>query len=362
MAVEFFDRHFLLCLAVSRVNHGGEPQPFSVEQVMSLSFEILIDPDWSELDKLSDRTIFQTKSWLDFVSEAQGATPLILKVREGSQTAGYFTGLVFKKFGMKILGSPFPGWTTSYQGFNLHIPHARVEALAGLFRFAFKELGVSHVELMDRRLTVDEAKALGWKHRVFSNFEIDLSPSDESIFAQMKGSCRTSIRKSEKDGIAIESSTDLQFAEDYYAQLVEVFGKQGLKPTYGLERVQLLMKHLLPTGSLLLLRARTKNGDCAATGIYPAYNGTMYFWGGASWRKFQIHQPNEPLHWFAMKYWKSRGMTRCDMGGGGEYKRKYGGREIAVPWIRASRYPGLEFARNFAKKLQSLRQKVRHSD
>jgi hypothetical protein len=44
------------------------------------------------------------------------------------------------------------------------------------------------------------------------------------------------------------------------------------------------------------------------------------------------------------------------MGGGGEYKRKYGGYEVSVPWIRASRYRGIGVVRHFAKRLFYWRQ------
>lgn len=324
---------------------------------MSYSFELAENIDWAELDAYPDRTIFQTQPWLNFVAEAQRGEPIILRIKEGTSLVGYFTGLTVRKFGMKILGSPFPGWTTSYTGCNLKPGVSRPDVVEALVKFAYRELGTVHVELMDRRISVDDVKSRGWKHRIFSNFEIDLTLPEEALFAQLKGACRTSIRKSQKEGVTVEPASDDSFAEEYYGQLVEVFNKQGLGPTYGVERVKLLVKHLLPTGNLLLLRARNSQGDCIATGIYPALNDSMYFWGGASWKKYQILQPNEPLHWYAMTCWRSRGIVKCDMGGGGEYKRKYGGHDIAVPWVRFSKYPGMESARSLAQKLQSFRQR-----
>ena len=75
--------------------------------------------DWRLLDSFADRTVFQTREWLHFVAESQSAAPVLAEVREGSEVVGYFTGLTFSKFGMKVLGSSFPGWTTPYIGFNL---------------------------------------------------------------------------------------------------------------------------------------------------------------------------------------------------------------------------------------------------
>ena len=68
-------------------------------------------------------------------------------------------------------------------------------------------------------------------------------------------SCRYAIRKSARMGVTIEEVHDEAFADDYYAQLQNVFAKQSLAPTYDKRRVQLLLKHVLPTGNILLLRA-----------------------------------------------------------------------------------------------------------
>ena len=75
--------------------------------------------DWAHMDAFSDRVIFQTREWLEFVARTQGAEPVVAAVVDGGSTVGYFTGLTFRRFGLRILGSPFPGWTTESMGFNL---------------------------------------------------------------------------------------------------------------------------------------------------------------------------------------------------------------------------------------------------
>ena len=100
--------------------------------------------------------------------------------------------------------------------------------------------------------------------------------------------------------------------------------------TYGVERVRELISHVHPTGILLLLRARLPHGCCIATGIFPAMNQTMYFWGGASWRQYQHLLPNEAIQWYAMKYWKERGIRVYDFGGCGEYKENMVGVKLGL--------------------------------
>jgi hypothetical protein len=320
-----------------------------------------LDPkrvDWRRLDGFEDRMVFQTREWVAFVAETQNAEPVIAEVRDGSTSVGYFTGLIVRRLGMRILGSPFPGWTTSYMGFNLEQGVPRRQAVEALFDFAFKTLGCVHVEFRDRRIELEDVAGLRVEQTPMPGFEVDLRPSEDEIWQRFVGRARTSIRKAQKVGVVVEEASDLGFADDFYAQLLDVFAKQSLVPTYDSERVRAMIQHVLPTGRLLLLRARSADGNCIATGIFPAMNGVAYFMGGASWRAHQILQPNEAIVWHAIRYWKARGVERFDLGGGLDYKRKYGPSEYSVPFLRKSRFRALAGLRNAAKEAYAVRQRA----
>lgn len=315
--------------------------------------------NWADkITSYPDRTIFQTPAWLAFVANTQNAEPVLAVLKDAQQILGYFTGLIVRKFVFRILGSPFPGWTTSYMGLCLSPGVSRRIAVEALVRFAFHNLGCVHLEFMDRNMTADDLSGLGFHHKIFAGFEVDLTHSEDEILGNMSKSCRWGIRKAQRNGIVIEEAHDVDFGYDYYAQLKDVFAKQSLVPTYGVERACELIKYIYPTGMLLLLRARHPDGRCIATGIFPAMNQTMYFWGGASWRQDQHLLPNEAIQWYAITYWRNRGIRRYDMGGLAEYKRKYGGREIFVPWFRKSKYSSIAYMRSFAQKLFQTRQEV----
>jgi Acetyltransferase (GNAT) domain len=310
--------------------------------------------DWDALDSFADRTIFQTRAWLDFIAATQRVEPVVAALREGGELRGYFTGGLLRKFGLPMLGSPFPGWTSSYLGFNLLPGVSRGAALGALARFAFDELKCVHLELMDRRLCEAEARAAGFEIAYLRGYEVNLARAEAAILAGFKDDCRWRIRKAARAGVAIEEAAADGFADEYYDQLVEVFAKRGLTPTYDRARVRALIAHVHPTGRLLLLRARNAAGRAIATGLFPAFNDTAYFWGGASWRADQTHSPNEAIQWRAMQYWKARGVTHYDMGGGGAYKAKYGGDAIAVPWVHKSKYAVLARQRDRAKQIYWL--------
>jgi hypothetical protein len=314
------------------------------------------DVDWERLDAFADRNVFQTREWVSFVAATQGAEPVLAAVRDGETTVGYFTGLLLRRFGVRILGSPFPGWTTAYMGFNLDEGVPRRPAVEALVRFAFSTLGCVHLELRDRSLTLEDVDGLGFEYTAKTTFEVDLARDEEEIFAGMTSACRRCIRKAAKVGVTVEEAADPGFAQDYLAQLREVYAKQSLVPSYDEERVRELIRWLGPTGRVLLLRARNPDGESIATGIFPALNGTTYFWGGASRREHQILRPNEALMWHAMRYWRARGVTACDLGGGAEYKRKYGVSEVPVHFFRKSRYRAASHLRDAAKKAYRLRQ------
>lgn len=306
--------------------------------------------DWEALDTRADRVLFQTRAWLAFLAATQGGEPVVALLLDGTSTVGQFTGMVVRRFGIRILGSPFPGWTTPYMGFNLDAGVSRLDALDALAPFAFGELGCLHLELRDRSLA-QAAPRVGWQSSPDRTFLLDIGPDEDELLSRMSSSRRRNIRQAERLGVVVEEAKDAAFADEFHLQLQDVFAKQSIVPTYGVERVRQLIRHMGPTGNLLLLRARDPDGRCIATGIYPAFGGTAYFWGGASWREHQKLRPNEAVMWRALTYWKKRGVREFDLGGGAEYKRSWGRiRDVDVPYFRRSRHEFLHDLRTAAKR------------
>jgi hypothetical protein len=174
----------------------------------------------------------------------------------------------------------------------------------------------------------------------------------------MRGNFRRNLHKSVREGLVIEEAGPQGFAEEYYDQLLEVFGKQNLVPTYSVERVKALVDEIYPTGNLLLLRARDREGRSIASGIFLGYNRRMYFWGGASYQRYQFHRPNEAIMWYAIRYWKQRGVVALDLGGYARYKKKYGPDVVYVPVFMLARHNSLFTLKDMAYKLWSVSWKL----
>lgn len=319
-----------------------------------------VAPDDAELFEYADHTLFQTEAWLRFVADTQRGEIVVAHVHDDKRLVGRFTGLLVRRYGLRILGSPLPGSTSSYMGFNLDAGASRAKALRALQAFAFGELACVHLEFMDRYATREDLTEAGYRvaAKTMSGYQVDLAGGADAVFAAMKPSTRRNVRKAEREGVTVEVADDPDFAADYFAQLEDVFAKQRLRPTYDAGRVQALIDHVGPTGRLLLLRARTPEGTCIATGIFPAANATMYFWGGASWREHQLLRPNEAIQWTAMRYWMERGTTVYDMMGGGRYKRAYGATSIHVPRAHLARFPVVERLREARRRAQAVAQRL----
>ena len=81
--------------------------------------------------------------------------------------------------------------------------------------------------------------------------------------------CRRCIRKAEKKGVIIEEAQDLRFSTEYFAQLTDVFAKQNLVPTYGIERVQRSLHMCIPQDSFSCFGLTIARDGVSLRGFFP---------------------------------------------------------------------------------------------
>src|SRR6185436_751679 len=145
-----------------------------------------------------------TRPWLDYLEQSQGADPVVAAVLDDDAPVGWFTGAIVRRAGVRILGSPFPGWTTSWMGFNLSPGVDRWQACEALAPFAFRHLRCLHVEVRDRELEVPSSASRGWSWTEPDTYQVDLSGTEEDVLARMWSISRRQIRKSERLGVIVE--------------------------------------------------------------------------------------------------------------------------------------------------------------
>lgn len=299
------------------------------------------------------KSLFTTLDWLAYLEEDVKGKPCILRITDDNdRMVGYFTSMLVRKFGVLIAGSPFSGWSTVYMGFDVLEGINRLELLPYIEKYLFKEKHVLFIQLADWNISVEDALAEGYHAEVADTLVLEINKTDEELFKVFKTDCRNFIRQFERRGAVYErAEPNAEFASEYYKQLEDVFAKQGLVPTYGVEKVQHILSHLEDGETVLCQRIRDpETGESIATSIFLAYNGTFYFWGGASYRSGQRYRPNEYMLWRAIQYWRDKGYKTFNMVGVRDYKRKFGSHEVQYANILIAKYPILIKLRDCAGK------------
>lgn len=310
------------------------------------------------LDGLVDAEVYHSSAWLQYLRATQGVEPVTTQVTMDGQSMGYLVGAVTRKYGVRIFGSPFAGWGTPRMGF-LGVPSEHLAATtAALGRYVFRVLGCHQIELASAGLAPSTVAGQGYAVETGRSFAVDLSGSESDVFGRMSSTTRNLARRAAKEGLLVERVADDSIVADYHRQMCDVFASQGLPPPYPIERVRALVEHLAPSGQLSCIRVRAPNDLSVASLITVGRNRTAVLWGAAFLREHSSLHPNEAMHWEAMRYWHQRGASRYDMGGGGDYKRKYGAIEEQWHHFRRSRFPGLDVGRSLARSMMTWRQRI----
>lgn len=308
--------------------------------------------DEQEYANFGDKLIFQTLPWIRFILETQKVELVLLRIRKDGEFVGYFTGFAFSRFGVKIIGSPFNGWTTCYMGFNVARGVSRAEIVDPLWKFVIKAYGCKYLEITDRYMTFKEARAAGLFATSHTTYVKDLTQGSDAVFNSFSATCKNQIRRAGKNGASlVERAPDDSFADLYYSQLVKVFAYQGLKPTYGAERVRKLLRSLEgPNAAIRCTEARNPEGLSIGTCITFAYNSTCYLWGLATVREEKYFQADY-LVWDSFLYWQGKGCTSYDLVGLRQYKEKFHPDLVEIPCVICSKSKVLIGAKNAAKKI-----------
>ncbi len=319
----------------------------------------LKDLSVEEFNQFPNKSVMTTKEWIEFIEEDSKATPYILRITKDNSLVGYFSALIVKKMGLKIVGSPFPGWSTVYMGLDVYEKIDKYPILDELIPYIIHDTKCIYLQIIDRDFDVEHLIPIKRKYKGTIEFvdtlELGIEGDDAVQYKKMKADCRNFIKQFERRGATIEEATpNDDFAEEYYEQLLDVFAKQNLVPTYTVDKVKCLLKHLSKSNNIYCLRVKDPEGKSIATSIFPGFNKKMFFWGGASLRPYQHYRPNEYMIYTAMHYWRDRGCVEFDMVGNRSYKKKFGSWEVSYPSLVIPKYAILVYLKNIAAKLYYL--------
>lgn len=309
--------------------------------------------DLGEYMSYSRKPVFTTIPWMNFVIEDSKTEPAIFRVTDKDGFVGYVPMMFVKKFGIKIAGSPFRGWSTCWMGIEVEDVDKKIPIIKEIIPVLFKKYGVMYCEITDRDIPKKDIVSANIKHYPFETLELEIDKTDAELFKIFKTDARNFIRQFERRGAVLTvAEPDDEFAEEYYSELIDVFAKQNMKPTYSCDKVKRILRNNRenPDG-ILCLRVRTPEGKPVATSIYFSDKSKFYFWGGASFREHQHYRPNEYMLWYAIKHFRDKGIKTFDMVGDRQYKRKFGSEQKVYYTMQFAKHKILFSFRDMAERL-----------
>ena len=298
--------------------------------------------------------IFTSKVWLDFLQRDKKGTPLVLKVVINDKTV-YFVSLLFKK-GIKMCGSPFEGWNTPYMGFiniNTLTDEEKHLTINKTVKYLKRKKNCWYIQICDWNINLDFVKKYKYKYEIKRTYFKDISCDEGMLLSSFRKDVRKNIKYFSNNRLQLrEEEPNNNFVTNYYNQLVDVFGKNGLSPSYSKEKVLLLMNTFSNSTNNILLESVWLPGNdiCIASGVYFIYKKRLYSFGSASYREYQHLRPNEYVRWHAMRKAKEYGCTEYDLMGFAEYKEKFRPILTNLPVLYFEKVPFIHYFKNIFKK------------
>ena len=294
-------------------------------------------------------TVFHRNAWLEFIAGVAGATVQRWEIRRGARRIGLFPAFLLRRGPFRVVASPPPQTGAPYLG-----PLVGRDDLGESLRAfitASRCVGASYVELrLDPWIEPVPLAPLGFEGETRSTFLLDLRPGKEDLWTKsLSSGCRRAVRKAEKSGIEIEEG-ELRSIVDLYCRFAEgVFAKWNRPPPLGRKDYLALADLAERDGGVKVFLARHE-GAIVAAGIFPFYNGCIYYFDGASDPGAHGVRPNNLLHWNVIHWATGAGLERYDMVGAGiagvaRFKRGFGPEETPYlyayrplsPWARVAR-------------------------
>lgn len=323
----------------------------------------------TEYESFENKNLFTTIKWLRFLKEFRRVKPVIIRIfDDGGALIGYFTAAIKRVGIIKVLGSPFYGWMGQHMGFDFAKPETvdKSAVIDEVIPFLKKELHISFIIFADYKLAREDIEKCKEKLCFDTDrwtYFIDLTQSEEKLFKNFRNSYRTCVRKYDKmvpDGI-VEDYDD-GFIEEHHRQLKEVFARKSMTSPNYRKRMKLLYKEY--TDMVLSIRASDEEGNSIASSYYLAAGSMAFFASNASLTKALRYNANQALMWYAMRYFKSKGIKTLDLAGRADYKANFGAELRVTPTIvwakRHWQYRLVMWARNAYYQSFRLKYKIKY--
>lgn len=306
---------------------------------MNQSFTTRVTPldQWDEVVAAFDcRTVYHGAAWIRAISQEFELIPRLLTCQDSSgATQLVWPGLVVRKGPLQIFGSPLPGWSTPYLGPLAVSPRGLADVLAQSdLQRSLRSYSYVELRALSRCASDESFARLGFvKQGEFDTYLLDIaSPSEDELWNQLVGRCRTAVRKARKSEITIAFETDASFIDEFWDMSLGVFAKSGLRPQFSKTLLSRIWNEL-GDGAVKVLTAR-KDGQRIAMLLLLFDHRTMYNHASCSQPEFNKLGPNNLLHWEAILAAKRMGLRNYDFvsasGPAGKFKASFGPERVVT--------------------------------
>jgi serine/alanine adding enzyme len=175
----------------------------------------------------------------------------------------------------------------------------------------------------------------GFRHERHLNFLVDLTPSEDELWARVSSSARRNIKKARRMGVTIDAAADHSEAAGAYEILRDVYHRIQV-PLPDRSLFDASLEILGPLGNFRLLVAKVEGRPIGVLSLL-LYKDVVYYWYTGTLREYAGHRAGDLLVWQAITDGKASGCTTLDFGGAGrpdepygvrDFKAKYGGQLV----------------------------------
>lgn len=297
----------------------------------------IIDPakykGWDELLlQTPDHSFFHTSVWAKVLRDSYGYIPLYFAILGSGGIRALIPVMEVNSFltGKRGVSLPFTDFCDPIidEGIQLQ------DVLEDIVEFG-RKCGWKYVELRggQNHLTSTLPSSSYYNHT------LELCGDAEKRFQGFRKGTKSSIKKAEKEGVAVKIQTSLDSVKEFYRLSCITRKHHGLPPQpYSFfEKVH---RYVISTGFGIVNLAWYKN-SCIAGGIFFSFGDSAIYKYGASDREHQHLSANNLIVWKAIEYYVNLrlkslcfGKTNLENEGLRIFKRGWGAKESALHYYK----------------------------
>ncbi|MBE2237090.1 MAG: GNAT family N-acetyltransferase [Caldilineaceae bacterium] len=261
--------------------------------------------------------LFHRAVWLDLLQQLYGLAWAPLGIWANGQLVGVLP-LQLRQLGpFHLAGSPLMRVIASTPHLGpLCEPEHLVATLSALREWSSRR-HINHIEMAFAHAIADPSAIaqLGYTIETCQTARIDLRGCTcNDLWRSLSGSCRTAIRKGEREIAEVLPVTGPEIIPAYYRLCEEVYATANRTPHLD-ATFYLKMWAALGNSDMLKMFVARQHGKLIAGIVLLAYNGFVFYLSGASRQSYESLRPNNLLQWRALQWAVQSGQAWYDMGG-----------------------------------------------